>query len=105
VSTAINRRDFLLLRVGGDDVAELSCERLFMRFVDAAAEGHTARLFEVLTADLLRTRVVRLTDVSWLAREDLKAPLEAVLGTFRAGGGRVISDSASKHEEHPRRQG
>lgn len=92
MSTAINRRDFLLLRVGRDDVAELSCERLFMRFVDATAMGHTGRLFETLATDLQRTRVVRLTDVSWLAREDLKAPLEAVLGTFRAGGGRVVTE-------------
>jgi hypothetical protein len=89
MSAAINRRDFLLLRVAGDDVAELSCERLFMRFVDAAAEGHTEHLFEALAADLQRTRVVRLTEVSWLAREDLKAPLEAVLRTFRADGGRI----------------
>ena len=92
MSTAINRRDFLLLRVAGDNVAELSCERLFMRFVDAAAEGQTARLFEALAADLRRTRVVRLTDVSWLARDDLKTPLDAVLRVFRDEGGRVLAE-------------
>ena len=87
---AINRRDFLLLRVARDEVAELSCERLFMRFVDGLAEGNTTRLFDVLADDLRRTRTVRLTDVSWLAREDLKAPLEATLGAFRASGGLVV---------------
>lgn len=87
--TAINRRDFLLLRIGQDEVAELSCERLFMRYVDGAAEGSTAPLFDALAADLARTRVVRLTDVSWLAREDLKRPLDAVLTTFKANGGTV----------------
>jgi hypothetical protein len=88
--TAINRRDFLLLRVGGDEVAELSCERLFMRFVDGLAEGNTTPLFDALADDLRRTRTVRLTDVSWLAREDLKEPLEDVLRAFRESGGSVI---------------
>jgi hypothetical protein len=85
----MNRRDFLLLRIARDEIAELSCERLFMRFVDGVAEGNTTRLFDVLAGDLKRTRTVRLTDVSWLAREDLKAPLEAVLDEFTASGGTV----------------
>jgi hypothetical protein len=86
----MNRRDFLLLRIAHDQVAELSCERLFMRYVDAFAEGNTNRLFDALRADLKRTRTVRLTDVSWLAREDLKRPLESVLETFAAEGGSVV---------------
>ena len=86
----MNRRDFLLLRIARDEVAELSCERLFMWYVDASAEGTTKRLFEALGDDLTRTRVVRLTDVSWLAREDLKAPLEDVLERFAAEGGSVV---------------
>ena len=86
----INRRDFLLLRIARDEVAELSCERLFMRFVDGLAEGNTTRLFDALADDLRRTRTVRLTDVSWLAREDLRLPLEEALGAFRASGGRVV---------------
>jgi hypothetical protein len=86
----VNRRDFLLLRIARDEVAELSCERLFMRFIDAQSEGDPNRLFATLADDLRHTRVVRLTDVSWLAREDLKAPLDAVLGAFRASGGTVV---------------
>jgi hypothetical protein len=89
----MNRRDFLLLRVARDEVAELSCERLFMRFVDGVAEGNTRRLFDVLADDLKSTRVVRLTDVSWLAREDLKAPLQVVLDKFTASGGQVTYQS------------
>jgi hypothetical protein len=85
----MNRRDFLLLRVARDEVAELSCERLFMRFVDGLAEGETTRVFNLLADDLKRTRAVRLTDVSWLAREDLRGPLESVLRTFREGGGTI----------------
>ena len=85
----MNRRDFLLLRLARDEVAELSCERLFMRYVDACAEGNTKPLFDALREDLKRTRTVRLTDVSWLAREDLKVPLESVLRAFEQRGGIV----------------
>jgi hypothetical protein len=85
----MNRRDFLLLRLARDEVAELSCERLFMQYVDAFAEGNTKPLFDALGEDLKRTRTVRLTDVSWLAREDLKTPLESVLRAFEGRGGTV----------------
>lgn len=89
----MKRRDVLLLRAGrdrtGDSAAELSCEQLYMRYVDAEADGTTARLFDVLAQDLRRARVVRLTDRSWLAREDLKAKVDEVLAAFVARGGRV----------------
>jgi hypothetical protein len=85
----VNRRDFLLLRIARDEVAELSCERLFMRFIDAQSDGDPKRLFDVLADDLKRTRAVRLTDVGWLAREDLRALLEEVLAAFAASGGTV----------------
>ena len=86
----MDRRDFLLLRIARDDVAELSCERLFMRYVDGIAEGNPTRVFDVLADDLKRARAVRLTDVSWLARSDLRARLEAVLGEFTARGGKIV---------------
>ena len=86
----MKRRDFLLLRAGRGREAELSCERLYMRFVDAEADGTIARLFDVLSDDLRQASAVRLTDTSWLAREDLKSRLDAVLAVFVARGGRVV---------------
>ena len=83
----IERRDFLALRAG--QPAELSCERLYMRFLDAQADGTTSQLFDQLAADLRRTAIVRLTETSWLARAELKARLDAVLVGFRAAGGRI----------------
>ena len=35
----MDRRDFLLLRVAADREIELSCEQLYMRFVDAQVDG------------------------------------------------------------------
>ena len=83
----IERRDFLFLRAG--QPALLSCEPLFMRFLDAQMDGSTAQLFEYLAGDLRKVNAVRLTDASWLARTDFKSELDAVLDAFRASGGAV----------------
>ena len=83
----VERRDFLFLRAG--QPAVLSCEPLFMRFLDAQMDGSTERLFENLAGDLRKVTTIRLTDTTWLARADFKQQLEATLDTFRAAGGRV----------------
>ena len=83
----VERRDFLFLRAG--QPAVLSCEPLFMRFLDSQMNGTTAQLFENLAADLRKVTAVRLADTTWLSRADLKERLDAVLDAFRAAGGRV----------------
>jgi hypothetical protein len=83
----MNRRDFLFLRSG--QPAVLSCEHLYMRYLDAQMDGTTAQLFDHLAGDLRRVNAVRLTDTAWLARADLKAQLDAILETFTAEGGRI----------------
>jgi hypothetical protein len=85
----IERRDFLALRPGRP--AELSCERLYMRFLDAQADGTTSQLFAQLAADLRATTAVHLTQTAWLSRVDLKSHLDRVLAAFTAAGGRVRS--------------
>jgi hypothetical protein len=105
----MNRRDFLLFRTESRRrIAELSCERLYMRLLDSrlrggdasdtALEGESERapvfsagsarqLFDGLRQDLQNVDVLRILDRSWLAREDFRAELEPVLATFRARGG------------------
>ena len=83
----IERRDFLALRIGAPAV--LSCEQLYMRYLDSQMDGTTRQLFDNLAGDLRGIQAVRLTETMWLARADLKAQLDAVLETFKAGGGRV----------------
>src|SRR5258706_13367082 len=76
----MNRRDFLLLNTGpGGRSATVSCEQLYMRFVDAEAEGTTTELFDRLSRDLHGVSTVRLTDRQWLSCEGLKRRLDAVL--------------------------
>jgi hypothetical protein len=83
----VERRDFLFLRAG--QPAVLSCEPLFMRFLDSQLDGSTATLFENLAGDLRKVKAIRLTDTTWLSRADLKEQLDAVLDAFRASGGIV----------------
>jgi hypothetical protein len=85
----MNRRDFLLLRAG--QPAVLSCEQLFMRYLDAEADGTTPALFTALADDLRQARAVRVVDTSWRAREDFNAHLEDVLASFTAAGGRIVA--------------
>ena len=83
------RRDFLLLRVAADREIELSCEQLYMRFVDAQVDGSLDRLFATLADDLSRVTSVRLVDRSWLSSAELSHEVERVLEPFTRNGGRV----------------
>ena len=86
----MNRRDFLLLRPNRDTHSmTLSCEWLYMRFVDAELEDAVPSLFEELARELRVATTVQVTDTAWLARAELKRGLDAVLDAFRASGGRV----------------
>jgi len=84
---AVNRRDFLLLRAG--QPAVLSCEQLFMRYLDSQADDSTSRLFDQLGADLRRVTAVRVADPSWRARDDFNRHLTEVLSAFQSRGGLV----------------
>jgi hypothetical protein len=75
--------------VGGERVVELSCERLYMRFVDARADGTTARLFGDLAFELRSFTTLRLADASWLSCDELSQGLDPVLAGFTERGGRV----------------
>jgi len=104
----MNRRDFLFLkREPARRIAELSCERLYMRVVDAQLvsapgdepiEGEppavfdtrtTEDVFDDLERELRSVDVVRVAGAEWLASPALKGRLESVLTAFRAAGGRI----------------
>jgi hypothetical protein len=86
----IGRRDFLLLRpltANADrSSVELSCERLYMRYLDSIDECTTTDLLDSLTRDLSGARTVRLTATAWLTREDFRSWLEPLLDTLAARG-------------------
>lgn len=112
----MNRRDFLFLkREPTRRIAELSCQRLYMRVVDTQlvsaqpgdlsgdepGEGEPPAVFETRTAeqvfadlehDLRGVDLVRVVDPEWLVSPELKGRLDAVLSAFRAAGGNIEQD-------------
>jgi len=89
-TTNVNRRDFLLMRTGHESgQAILSCEQLYMRYVDARAQGTTEELFARLARDLDDVTRVRLIKTSWLSDDQLKRELDVVFEAFRNRGGRI----------------
>jgi hypothetical protein len=113
--TLVRRRDFLLLRAeGGRRVLELSCEHLYMRYVDARSgmllqsgedagpapwDGEpstevqtptTRELFDRLERELSDADELRVREPHWLTGE-FGREVEARIVAFRRGGGRVES--------------
>jgi hypothetical protein len=86
----IDRRSFLLLRpTDRARVFELSCEQLYMRYVDARLPKRRDRLFDQLTKDLVDVEALRVVDREWLSDEELKARVERLLDELRARGVRI----------------
>ena len=105
----MNRRDFLLFRtVGHSRTVELSCERLYMLYVDtrntpdaappevydgeppARFEIRSARqLFDDISRDLDGVDVLRVMHTEWLADGDFNREVETLIAAVQSRGGRV----------------
>ena len=106
----MNRRDFLLFKTEGRTrTVEVSCEQLYMRYVDARRAPETdpvdvvvdgepparfdrrtvRQLFEDLAGDVQEADVLRLTHTEWLAQEDFRGEVTALADAVRGRGGRV----------------
>jgi hypothetical protein len=69
---------------------DVSCEQLYMRYLDGELRGTTERLFARLERDLARAHLVRLRGQVWLARDEtFRRALETRLAQFEARGGRI----------------
>jgi hypothetical protein len=109
----MNRRDFLLLRRERElRVVEISCQRLYMRYLDTLITGAEptegdapdrwggepaavldkrtpSQLFEQIALDLQEADVVRLSGPEWIKEGELSDGLDRVVGEFKKRGGRV----------------
>ena len=92
----MNRRELFLLGINRTArSAELSCERLYMKFCDSRLDDSTQELFERLESELRGVNNLRLVDTAWLASEDFKRRLDPLLVSVRARGGRITESSES----------
>lgn len=81
----LDRRRFLRQALGQGSNAELSCERLYMRYLEAADAARLPEFLKALREEIGRADEVRLTKREWLEREDFRHALEAGLGVTLHG--------------------
>ena len=88
----MNRREFLLFTNPRKNTAELSCQQLYMRYLDSTLDGTTPQFLQEIEQRLSGITSVRLTDSVWLSSDELK-PVASLLDAFRARGGRIVYKS------------
>src|SRR5439155_15616214 len=88
MSRSMNRREFLFFTNPRKNTAELSCQQLYMRYLDSTLEGTNPQFLQEIEQRLSGITSVRLTDSVWLSSDELK-PVASLLDAFRARGGRI----------------
>lgn len=78
-SRVLNRRRFLRRAVGQGGTRDLSCERLCIRYLEAADAGRLPAFYRDLREEVAGADEVRLTNCEWLARDDFRHALERAL--------------------------
>lgn len=68
----VNRRTFLVAAARPRRVLEVSCERLYIKYLDASTAGRVPQFLAELERDLANADEVRLTRREWLTREDFR---------------------------------
>jgi hypothetical protein len=89
----MKRRDFFLFGSGRTRTLEVSCEQLYMSFVDARMDGSADALIARLRQASTRAWRLRLRKTSWLAQDDFRAMLTPWIDDFSARGGTVVISS------------
>ncbi len=84
----MNRREFFFFATDRKDTAELSCETLYMRYLDSTLDGTTSQFLSNIEQRLSGVTSLRLIDSAWLLSDELK-PVASMLDAFRARGGRI----------------
>jgi hypothetical protein len=93
----MNRRDFLLF-TNRKQTAELSCEQLYMRYLDSTLDGTTSQFFQNIEERLMTVTSLHLAEPAWLTCDELK-PVQSILAAFRARGGRIEEQQAKPREK------
>ena len=110
----MNRREFLLFRTDKEDrIVELSCQRLYMNYLEVEAVARVSwlgiedepnwggepplvrdapsldELFGDVERELAAADVLRVREADWLVSEELKRRVDGLIADFLARGGRV----------------
>lgn len=83
----ISRRRFLLRTAGRSRMVELSCERLYVRYVDARGTARLPQFSRAVEREINGAGEVRLTGCEWLSRDDFRAALAPLLRAYELDRG------------------
>jgi hypothetical protein len=75
----MNRRRFLRRAIGRTAV-DLSCERLYVQFVDASLSGRLPEFLQRLEREVAAAGEICLTHREWLSRDDFRRAVGPCLG-------------------------
>ena len=82
----MNRRHLFLLGTGRSRVLEVSCERLYMKYVDSRTDGTTEQLLQRIREQAQQAYKIRFREPYWLDREDFRRVLAPLLTEFCSRG-------------------
>lgn len=75
----IDRRSFLIGAVRRRRAIALSCERLYVRYLDARAADRVDEFSREVEQAILTAGAITLTDREWLSRDDFRIVMESIL--------------------------
>ena len=85
----MKRRNFLRSAAGRIRTLDVSCETLYMQWIDAMIDDATEEFLDVLRTKFEGMHKIRLRQAFWLHREDLQVALKPLIADFQSRGGEV----------------
>ncbi len=79
-----NRRAFLTACIRKSRVLAVSCERLYIRHMEARREGRLQEFLAALTAEVDAADQLLVTEDNWLDREAFRSDVEPILRRRRS---------------------
>lgn len=76
----MTRRRFLTRAIGRRRGVEVSCERLYVHYVDAHRAGRVSEFLTALRQEVAGADEIRVTDREWLARDDFRRAVAPLIG-------------------------
>jgi len=84
----MNRREFLSFTTDAQTM-DVSCEKLYMQYLDALQQGHEKRFLDRKFEEFACARRLRLRESFWLKSQALRQAIEPRLERYKAQGGTV----------------
>jgi hypothetical protein len=85
----MNRREFLSFTAKEAHAVDISCERLYMSYLDSLGAGTEESFLEEISRQLASASHLRLKESFWLEAQALRGAILPLLDRYKARGGTV----------------